>query len=172
MDNRTIQQILRVNHAGERGAIRIYEAQITVARFFARSCVEPLEEMLSHERRHLEIFNRLLASRGVRHCHVLPLWAIGGATLGIVTGLLGSRAIWVCTAAVESVVNRHLDDQIRSLCGVDPEALEAVLSIKRDEETHRDTALELGGVPGGAYRVLCCMIAGVTSFAISLSTKF
>jgi ubiquinone biosynthesis monooxygenase Coq7 len=171
VDNRTIQQILRVNHAGETGAIRIYETQIAVARFFAHSCVEPLEEMLKHERRHLETFNRLLVSRGIRHCHVLPLWAFGGAVLGVVTGLLGSRAIWVCTAAVESVVNQHLDDQIQGLRGTDSEVLEAVLSIKRDEEAHRDTALELGGASSGTYRILWRTIAGATSFAIWLSTK-
>ena len=89
----SVDQILRVNHAGERGAISIYKGQLLIARWLHPSCVESLSEMLGHEKEHFQKFNTILKSRNLRQCHVLFLWALGGWTLGIVTALLGQRSI-------------------------------------------------------------------------------
>lgn len=167
----SVGQILRVDHAGECGAINIYRSQIFISRLFHPQCVPALEEMLSHERRHFATFDAMLKARGLRHCYGLPFWKAGGLTLGTVTALFGERAIWVCTAAIEHTVNEHLEHQVEFLSKSDPEALAAVQSIRRDEEAHEDHALEHGGRSGGLYRVLHFFVRGATSFAIWLSTK-
>jgi len=164
-------QILRVDHAGERGAISIYKAQLFVSKALNRSCVPALEEMLEHELRHHQVFESLLKARGVRHCYAIAFWALGGFALGTVTALLGERAIWVCTSAIESTVNAHLEHQVAFLAHSDPEALAAVESIRRDEEAHEEHAVSNGGTSGGLYRILHSTVSGVTSFAIWLSTK-
>lgn len=167
----TVEQILRVDHAGECGAIRIYRSQIAVARHLHPKCVSALERMLGHELHHYKTFDDLLKARGLRPCHALPLWMIGGWLLGTGTALLGERAIWVCTAAIENTVNRHLDHQVVVLSASDPEALAAVESIRRDEEEHERHAVSNGGEGGGLYRVLRWLMKGATSIAIWLSTK-
>ena len=167
----TVEQILRVDHAGECGAIRIYRSQIAVARHLHPGCVAALVNMLEHEQRHFRTFDSLLKARKVRPCYALPLWMIGGWLLGTLTSLLGERAIWVCTAAIESTVNRHLDHQTSVLATHDPEALAAVESIRRDEEQHEEHAVKNGGQRRGLYLVLRWLVKGATSLAIWLSTK-
>jgi ubiquinone biosynthesis monooxygenase Coq7 len=167
----TVDQILRVDHAGERGAICIYRAQISVARILHPQCVPALTEMLAHERRHFQTFDALIRTRGIRHCYALSFWAVGGLILGTITALIGQRAIWVCTSAIENTVNDHLRHQLALLAEIDPEALAAVQSIRRDEEAHEGHAVAQGGRSGGLYRVLHIFVSGTTSFAIWLSTK-
>jgi ubiquinone biosynthesis monooxygenase Coq7 len=165
------ERILRVDHAGECGAIRIYRSQIAIARVLHPQCVPALSEMLTHELRHFQTFDVLLKARGIRRCYALPFWMFGGWMLGSITSLLGERAIWVCTAAIENTVNGHLDHQVAVLASQDPEALAAVESIRRDEEAHEDHAVRHGGEGAGLYRVLRWFVKGATSFAIWLSTK-
>lgn len=167
----TIDQILRVDHAGECGAIRIYRSQIAVARILHPDCVPDLSRMLEHELRHFRTFDSLLKARGIRSCYALPLWMVGGWMLGSFTALLGKKAIWVCTAAIENTVNQHLDHQVEVLSRSDPEALAAVESIRRDEEEHEDHAVKNGGEGRGLYRVLRWLVKGATGLAIWLSTK-
>lgn len=85
-----IERIIRVDHAGERGAIGIYRVQLRIARLFYKDLVPTLETMLLHEQTHFATFNNLLQQRGIRHCYGLGLWAIGGALLGTLTTLLAS----------------------------------------------------------------------------------
>ena len=163
--------VLRVNHAGERGAICIYQSQLAVARMLHPTCVKPLEEMLAHERQHYLAFESILRRRGVRQCHALPLWALGGYALGALTALLGERAIWACTAAIERTVNEHLEQQVAFLEGRDHEVLAAVQSIRRDEEAHADHARAQSGETAGAYSALRWLIRSATTFAIWLSAR-
>src|SRR4051812_41568394 len=121
----SVEHVLRVNHAGERGAICIYRGQIAIARRRAPECVGALTNMLAHEIAHFRTFDRLLQQRGIRHCLALALWAVGGWSLGLFTALLGARAIWVCSAAIESTVNAHLEHQL-SFVAADAEILAAV----------------------------------------------
>jgi len=166
----SVEHILRVNHAGERGAICIYRGQIAIARWRAPNCVSALTDMLAHERSHFRTFDALLQQRGVRPCHALALWALGGWSLGVFTALLGARAIWVCTTAIENTVNAHLEHQLVFL-RTDPEVLAAVQSIQADEQSHEAHAAQHGGNPSGVYTILWSLVAGTTSFAIWLSTR-
>ena len=167
----TVDQILRVDHAGECGAIRIYRSQIAIARLFHPSCVPSLERMLEHELTHFKTFDGLLKARKVRPCYALPFWMVGGWMLGTLTALFGERAIWVCTAAIENTVNEHLEHQVAVLKQNDPEALAAVESIRRDEKEHEEHAVAHGGESKGLYLGLRWIVKGSTSFAIWLSTK-
>jgi ubiquinone biosynthesis monooxygenase Coq7 len=124
---------LKVNHAGEHGAIRIYRAQAWVARRLYPDVVGFLEQTLQHEIRHHALFQTAMQARGARPCRVMSLWGNGGLVLGFLTALMGRQGIWICTAAVEAAVHRHLDDQLAFLRGRDPE-LEALIHCIQDEE--------------------------------------
>src|SRR5262245_32069740 len=111
-DALTVARIVRVNHAGEYGAIRIYRAQIAVARRLFPDVVPELTEMLQHEIRHCALFFAAMPARSSRPCRIMSLWSLGGSLLGFVTALMGRQTLWTCTAAVEAAVHRHLDDQL------------------------------------------------------------
>ncbi|MCG8392534.1 MAG: demethoxyubiquinone hydroxylase family protein [Pseudomonadales bacterium] len=165
-----VERIIRVDHAGERGAIGIYSAQLLVARILYKDLVMVLEEMLSHEREHFGTFNRLLKARGIRHCYGLTIWALGGWALGIITALLGRNAIWVCTNSIETTVLHHLQWQLAFLEQHDAEAHAAVLSIKNDEEEHRAMG-KRNGRQSIIYTPIFWLVQRSTQFAIWLSTK-
>lgn len=139
-----IERIIRVDHAGERGAIGIYSAQLTVAWILYRDMVPVLEDMLSHEREHFRTFDRLLQVRDICLCYGLAFWALGGAMLGTFTALLGRNAVWACTDSIETTVLHHLQWQLAFLEVHDVEAHAAVLSIKRDEENHQEMGRQNG----------------------------
>ncbi len=163
-------RILRVNHAGEHGAIQIYRAQLTISYYLYKEAVPKLQEMLGHEKAHLKVFADLMGKRGVRPCYALGLWAVGGYLLGLVTALLGRNAIWACTDAIESSVLEHLDWQKKYLEGQDSELQQAVTSIVAEEEDHRDYGRSLHR--GGPIGTLVSLIAKYsTRLAIWLSER-
>jgi ubiquinone biosynthesis monooxygenase Coq7 len=131
-------RILKVDHAGEHGAICIYTGQIFAARLTARDRVDELKEFRSHQRRHRAILWSELQRRGQRRCRSYWLCAIGGFVLGVGTGLLGRKAISATTVAIESVVLRHLERQLDLLRGSDDAAVVAISSIVDDERQHHD----------------------------------
>jgi ubiquinone biosynthesis monooxygenase Coq7 len=129
-------RVLKVNHAGENGAIHIYAAQIFVARITAPSIIEQLTEFKTHEEKHREIFWLELQRRGVPRCRSYWLCALGGFILGLITGLCGRRAIAATTAAVERVVLGHLEQQLLALNGKDDAATAAISKIVAEEREH------------------------------------
>jgi len=131
-------RILKVNHAGEHGAVNIYRGQLLLARFTAPGQVPVLETFLEHERRHRHIFETELARRGQRRCRSFLLCGAGGYALGMVTGLFGKRAIGATTYAVEHVVLQHLQAQLAALHGHDSHAVAAIGQIIADETVHMD----------------------------------
>ena len=131
-------RILKVNHAGENGAVNIYAGQILIARITARDMVSELTEFKLHEQRHRAIFQTELQRRGRRRCRSYLLCGIGGFTLGIITGIFGRRAIAATTVAVERVVLRHLEHQVNVLRGKDEAAVTAISSIIAEEQQHHD----------------------------------
>src|SRR5215510_12339278 len=139
-ERRTIGRILKVNHAGEYGAIRIYRAQAWVARRLYPDVVGFLEETLNHEIRHCSLFQKAMQVRSARPCRVMSLWGNGGLILGFVTALLGRQGIWICTAAVEAAVHRHLDDQLEFLRRRDAELAGLIQSIQGEELSHLERA--------------------------------
>jgi ubiquinone biosynthesis monooxygenase Coq7 len=165
------ETILKVNHAGEFGAIRIYRAQIAVARIFGFRIQEHLHQMLAHELSHFATFDTLVHQRGSRTCRALWLWSWGGYTLGLVTALFGPTGIWACTYAVERTVDLHLKEQLALLEGRDELLHQAILSIVADEQSHRDRAA--GALRHGslAHRIIDPIVARSVQFAIVLSHR-
>ena len=131
-------RIIKVNHAGEHGAIHIYSGQIFMARITARSLLEQLVEFRSEEEKHRAIFLVELQRRGRPRCRSYWLCGIGGYLLGLITGLLGRRAIAATTVAVEAVVLKHLEHQLCVLNGCDSAATTAISAIVSEERQHHD----------------------------------
>ena len=135
-------RILKVNHAGEHGAVNIYRGQRLASFWRDHALKRELEEFRAHEERHRAIFAAELARRGVRRCRSYGICGFGGLVLGLVTGICGRASIAAVTVAVERVVLRHLEQQLRELDGVDAEAHAAVASILEDERMHHDRAAQ------------------------------
>lgn len=131
-------RVMKVNHAGEQGAICIYRGQRWVAAWLMPDLVRELAEYQSHEERHRAVFEAELVRRGIRRCRSFWLCAGGGAVLGVVTGLMGRKAIAATTVAVERVVLRHLESQKSALTTVDLAAVAAIKEIENDERAHHD----------------------------------
>jgi len=166
----TVARIVRVNHAGEYGAIRIYRAQIAVARRLYPDIAHDLGEMLEHEIRHCTIFSAAMPTRRSRPCRLISLWATGGALLGFLTALTGRQGIWTCTAAVEAAVHRHLDDQLGFLATRDRELHDAIRDIRVEELSHLHHAEMQLQPPNLHHRALRALISVLTDLMIWLST--
>jgi len=168
-----LAEILRVDHAGELGAVHIYRGQRAVlgaAKGHERIAGQ-LEEMEGHEAVHLARFDQLLNEHQVRPTVMTPLWRAAAFTLGASTALLGEKAAHACTEAVENVIEQHYAGQIAELEGRDPE-LAAELSKFRDEElAHRDQALEEGARDAPGYPILSAVIRAGCKAAIKISEK-
>lgn len=167
----TSETILKVNHAGEYGAMQIYTAQIAVARLFGWRCTGALAHMKAHEQEHFAIFDDLAKARESRTCHALWLWALGGYVLGITTALFGERGIWSCTIAVERNVFSHLEQQLDWAERHDPALHAAVRAIITDEAAHRDEAAAKRGAPRLVDRAIETLVGAATNFAIWLSHR-
>lgn len=164
-----IARMIRVDHAGEYGARRIYEGQLAV---LGRSPAMPvIRRMAEQEKRHLAAFDRLVVERRVRPTLLSPLWHVAGFALGAATALLGERAAMACTVAVEEVIDGHYAKQIDAL-GAEEGELKATLAEFRGHEIeHRDTGLAHGAAEAPAYALLSGAIKAGSRFAIWLSTR-
>lgn len=164
-----VERALRVDHAGEYGAVRIYQGQLAVLRDAANSAV--VRHMADQEQRHLEAFEDLLSERRVRPTLLSPLWGAAGFALGAATALLGEKAAMACTEAVEEVIDDHYRRQSDRLTAAEP-ALAAKLDQFRAEEVeHRDTAREHGAREAPGYPVLKTGVRTATRLAIWLSER-
>lgn len=161
-------RVLKVNHAGEHGAVNIYAGQRLLAKLTARRLLPELQQFQAHEEMHRALFQAELNRRGLRRCRSYQLCAIGGFTLGCITGLLGASAIAATTVAVERVVLRHLDQQIEALRGKDDAAADAVAQIYAEERQHHDR--QLGHLRAGRFWlfVLAPVVAASTQTVIWL----
>ncbi|MGV3490864.1 MAG: demethoxyubiquinone hydroxylase family protein [Devosia sp.] len=166
----TIRRILKVNHAGEFGAIRIYNAQIAVARRLFPDIVPALEEMRDDEIEHCRLFREAMPARQARPCRVMAFWSLGGYILGAATALLGQNMVWICTEAVEATVHRHLEDQTAFLARRDPALHGLILSIQQQELAHLQHAIDHQPRRGLARAVVLPVIGLITESMIWLST--
>ncbi len=164
-----IARMIRVDHAGEYGAKRIYDGQLAVLGR-AKPAAE-IRRMAEQEQRHLAAFEKLVAERRVRPTALSPLWHAAGFALGAATALLGTRAAMACTVAVEEVIDEHYRRQSAALGDAEP-ALKAVIEeFRRDELEHRDIALAHGAEDAPAYPALSAAIKTASRLAIWLSTR-
>jgi 3-demethoxyubiquinol 3-hydroxylase len=164
-------RILKIDHAGEHGAVNIYGGQAMVCKWRATELVPELLEFKAHEQRHRALFGHVLAQRGVRRCRSYHLCGLGGLVFGLVTGLLGRAAIAATTAAVERVVLRHLEFQLVQLASNDVVARAAVLAIVADEKAHHDRAV--AAVHAGSFwpRVVMPVVSASTEAVIWLGMR-
>ena len=161
--------MLRVDHAGEFGATRIYEGQLDVLGRGPAAGV--IREMAETEKRHLARFDTLLREHRVRPTLLHPIWSAAGYALGAATALLGERAAMACTVAVEEVIDEHYRRQAETLAGEDAALRETILSFRDDEIAHRDLAIAQGAKETPAYDLISGAIKTGSRIAICLSTR-
>jgi len=164
---------LRVDHAGELGAVWIYRGQRAVfdAARGKADIAGQLEQMEGHEAVHLQAFDELLNARRVRPTVMAPLWRLAGFALGAGTALLGEKAAHACTEAVETVIEGHYADQIKDLTAREPELAEQLSRFRADELAHRDHAVEAGARSAPGYALLSTVIQAGCRVAIKLAEK-
>jgi len=164
-----IEQMIRVDHAGEYGAVRIYAGQLAV---LGRSDEAPaIRAMAEKEREHLAAFEKLVADRGVRPTALQPLWHAAGFALGAATALLGPRAAMACTVAVEEAIEEHYAAQAAQLGEDEAPLREAIERYRADELAHKDEALAQGAEEAPAYEALTGAVKAASRLAIWLSTR-
>ncbi|MBV9373798.1 MAG: demethoxyubiquinone hydroxylase family protein [Alphaproteobacteria bacterium] len=163
-----IARMLRVDHAGEYGATRIYEGQLEV---LGHGRAGVIRQMVEAEGRHLARFETLLRERRVRPTLLHPLWTVAGYTLGAATALLGERAAMACTVAVEEVSDEHYRRQAEQLGNADPALRETLLSFRDDEIAHRDLAIREGAQESAGYDLISAVVKTGSRLAIWLSTR-
>lgn len=165
-----VERIIRVDQAGEYGAVRIYQGQRAVLGRRA-SCAETLRHLEEQERQHLATFDRLIGERRVRPTLMQPLWHLVGFALGAGTALLGEKAAMACTVAIEEVIDEHYAGQAAQLG--DDEALlrQTVVEYRADELAHRDIGLAAGAERAPGYAVLTGAIKTGSRLAIWLSER-
>jgi ubiquinone biosynthesis monooxygenase Coq7 len=162
-----LARIIRVNHAGEYGAMRIYDGQLAVLRH--GPAAEAIREMAEKEQSHLKAFEEF--ERRVRPTLLGPFWHLTGFALGAGTALLGERAAMACTVAVEEVIGEHYAGQAAKLGEDEAELRDVIEEFREDERAHHDTALEMGAERAPGYELLSAAIKGGTRLAIWLSAR-
>ena len=170
---KTLEEIIRVDHAGERGAIKIYEGQLLALKTFKQDEVlkRQIEEMKEHEKEHYEFFNNELQKRKIAPTKLLPLWDLLGVTLGFGTAMLGKKATMLCTASVEEVIGDHYQNQTYKLNEDEKDLKEKIVKFREDELSHKDIAYEGGATKNGLYGLLDKVIKTSSRIAITISEK-
>lgn len=166
---RQLERMLRVDHAGECGAIRIYQGQLAVLGHTASAST--IRHMEEQERVHKNAFDKMMAERKVRPTALMPLCDFAGYALGAATALMGEKAAMACTAAVEEVIDDHYRQQSERLAAVDPALKETVDKFRADEIAHRNTALAHGAEQTPGYETLTGVIKAGCRLAIKLSER-
>lgn len=162
-------EILRVNQAGEYGAKRIYQGQLTILK---NSSIGPtLQHMAEQEEVHLQTFNQLLVEHNVQPTLFQPLWHLGGFALGALSALLGPKAAHACTIAVEEVIEGHYQGQLDELAGSSPQLEQIIQKFQAEEIEHKTLAEQEGGKEAAAYPLLSSVVKTITKTAIWMSTK-
>jgi len=164
-----IEQMIRVDHAGEYGAARIYAGQLAVLGDGEHGPV--LRHMAAQEQRHLKAFEALVTQRRVRPTALLPVWHVAGFVLGAATAALGPRAAMACTVAVEQAIDAHYSGQISALEGDEPHLTRTLEEFRAEELEHRDIGLARGAEQAPGYRFLSAAIRAGCRVAIALSER-
>ena len=168
-----IEEFIRVDHAGERGAIKIYEGQLLALNTFVKdeNLKKTIEKMKNHEKEHLDFFNKEIKKRNIKPTKLLPLWDLLGVGLGFGSAIIGKKATMLCTASVEEVIDEHYQNQINEL-GSDEKILKEKIKKFRDDELHhRYIAYEQGANKKGFYSILDKIINTGSKVAINISEK-
>tara|TARA_B100000700_G_C14935586_1_gene804093 strand:- start:103 stop:636 length:534 start_codon:yes stop_codon:yes gene_type:complete len=173
-NKKDLEEIIRVDHAGERGAIKIYEGQLLALKTFKEDdeLRKKIEEMRVHEQEHYEFFDNEIKRRGIRPTKLLPLWDLLGVTLGFGTAVLGKKAAMLCTASVEEVIDKHYKNQTYKLGQDEIDLKKKIEKFRNDELEHKDIAYEQGATKKGLYNILDKVIKTSSRIAIVISEKY
>ena len=169
-DRRILEEIIRVDHAGEYGATKIYEGQIAV--FGKKSKIgKTIQHMADQEQEHIEKFQELIVSERVRPTALLPLWNIAGYALGAGTALMGEKAAMACTVAVEKVIGEHYEEQSNHLKKDQSKLKSTIKKFAKDELEHHDIGIAHDAESTPGYKILTKIIEIGCKSAIKISKK-
>ena len=172
-NKKILEGIIRVDHAGERGAMKIYEGQLLALNTFLKDedLKKTIEKMKNQEKEHLDFFNNEIKKRKIKPTKLLPLWDLMGVGLGFGTAILGKKAAMVCTASVEEVIDNHYQKQINQLNSDEKDLKEKIKKFRDDELHHKDIAYESGASKDGLYLILDKIIKAGSKVAINISER-
>ena len=168
-----VEEFIRVDHAGERGAVKIYEGQLLALNTLIKneSLKKTIEEMKIHEKEHCDFFENEIKKRNINPTKFLPLWDLLGLGLGFSSTLLGKKAAMLCTASVEEVIDEHYLNQINQLGEDENDLKKKIIKFREDELHHKDIAYEEGATKKGFYSILDRIIKTGSKVAINISEK-
>ena len=172
-NRKTVEEIIRVDHAGERSAIKIYEGQLLALKTIKQDEVlkDKVEEMKEQEKEHLEYFEKEIQKRKIKPTYLLPLWDVMSVTLGFGSALLGKKATLLCTASVEEVIDGHYKNQLKKLGNDEKDLKKKIEKFKEDEVNHKNIAYESGATNKGVYSIMDKVIKTGSKIAITISEK-
>ena len=172
-NQKTLEEIIRVDHAGERGAIKIYEGQLLALKTIKQDndLKDKIEQMKEQEKEHLEYFEKEIQKRKIKPTYLLPLWDVMGVALGFGTALLGKKAAMLCTASVEEVIEDHYQSQLKKLGNDEMDLKNKIEKFKGDEVDHKNLAYESGATNKGLYSIMDKVIRTGSRIAIAISEK-
>jgi ubiquinone biosynthesis monooxygenase Coq7 len=172
-NQKTLEEIIRVDHAGERGAIKIYEGQLLALKTIKQDndLKDKIEEMKEKEKEHLEYFEKEIQKRKIKPTYLLPVWDLISVTLGFSTALLGKKAAMLCTASVEEVIDDHYQSQLKKIGDDEKDLKEKIEKFKVDEVDHKNMAYESGATYKGLYSIMDKVIRTGSRIAITISEK-
>ena len=173
INKKKIEEFIRVDHAGERGAIKIYEGQLLALNTFIKDddLKKTIEEMKKHEKEHCDYFENEIKKRNINPTKLLPLWDLMGVGLGFGSTILGKKAAMLCTASVEEVIDEHYLNQIKQLGNDEKNLKKKIVKFREDELKHKDIAYEKGATKKGVYSILDKVIKTGSKIAINISEK-
>ena len=168
-----IEEFIRVDHAGERGAIKIYDGQLLAVSTFVKdeNLKKTIEKIKNHEKEHLDFFNEEIRRRNIKPTKLLPLWDLLGVGLGFSSAIIGKKATMLCTASVEEVIDKHYQNQLDQLHSDEKVLKEKIKKFRNDELHHIDIAYEQGASKQGLYSILDKIIKTRSKVAINISEK-
>ena len=171
--DKRVQEFIRVDHAGERGAVKIYEGQLLALNTIVKneSLKKTIEDMKEHEIEHCQFFEKEIKKRNIEPTKFLPLWDLLGVGLGFGSTLLGKKAAMLCTASVEEVIDEHYLNQINQLDDSEKTLKKKIIKFRDDELNHKDIAYEKGATKKGCYSMLDKIIKTGSRIAINISEK-
>ena len=168
-----VEKFIRVDHAGERGAIKIYEGQLLALNTIIKNdeLKKKIEEMQVHEKEHCDYFEKEIKKRNIKPTKFLPLWDLLGVGLGFGSAIIGKKATMLCTASVEEVIDQHYQNQINQLKNDEKELKNKIVKFRNDELQHKDIAYEEGATKEGFYSIMDKIIKTGSKIAIGISEK-
>ena len=172
-DQNKIKEFIRVNHAGERGAIKIYEGQLLALNTFVKDdkLKKMIEQMKIHEKEHLDFFNKEIKKRNIKPTKLLPLWDLLGVGLGFSSAMMGKKATMLCTASVEEIIDEHYQNQLNQINSDEKNLKKKIKKFRDDEIHHKNIAYDNGASKEGLYSILDKIIKTGSKVAISISEK-